>query len=66
MKTKKYWQEEANEMVGKYDWEVIASYMDDEIREKLHFDLAPCSNEEFLQEYLKKHYKKYNSEFSIN
>lgn len=30
----------------------IASYMDDEIREHLHFELAPCSNEEFLKRYL--------------
>ena len=66
MKTKKHWQEEAQEMINRFNWEVIASYMDDEIREKLHFKLAPCSNEEFLVEYLALHYKKYGSEFSIN
>lgn len=32
--------------------DVIASYMDDEIREKVHFELAPCEPEEFLIRYL--------------
>lgn len=30
----------------------IAVYMDDEIREKVHFELAPCEPEEFLRRYL--------------
>ena len=33
--------------------ETISSYMNDDIRESIHFDLAPCSNEEFLLEYCK-------------
>ena len=33
--------------------ETIAAYMDDDIREALHFDLAPCSNEDFLKAYCK-------------
>lgn len=36
------------------DMSNIASYMDDDIREDLHGDLAPCSNEEFINEYLKR------------
>lgn len=31
--------------------EIISSYMDDEIREKVHFELAPCTNKEFLKRY---------------
>lgn len=31
--------------------DVIAMYMDDDIREDLHGDLAPCSPELFLREY---------------
>lgn len=34
------------------DMSNIASYMDDEIREHLHFELAPCTPEEFLSAYL--------------
>lgn len=32
----------------------IASYMDDEIREDLHQDIAPCSNEEFITRYVER------------
>lgn len=31
--------------------EVIASYMDDEIREQVHFKYVPCTNEYFLKQY---------------
>ena len=29
-------------------WDAIVTYMNDDIREDVHFDLAPCSEEEFL------------------
>ena len=32
-------------------WEVISSYMDDDIRESLHFSFAPCSRSLFLTLY---------------
>ena len=32
--------------------DTIASYMDDNKREKVHFELAPCEPEEFLKRYL--------------
>lgn len=32
----------------------IASYMDDEIREELHCEMAPCEHEEFLEAYLER------------
>lgn len=32
--------------------EVITTYMNDDIREKVHFELAPCTNEEFLKRYI--------------
>lgn len=35
-------------------WETIASYMDDEIREEVHAEAAPCSNRYFLESYLEK------------
>lgn len=35
-----------------YYWNAIASLMDDEKREQVHFELAPCTNEEFLKRYL--------------
>ena len=30
----------------------IATYMDDEIREQVHFELAPCTPEQFLRRYV--------------
>ena len=33
---------------------IISSYMDDAIREELHFKLAPCSNVTFLKAYCKR------------
>lgn len=38
-------------MLNKY-WNAIVNLMDDEKREQVHRELAPCSNEEFLQRYL--------------
>lgn len=34
--------------------DIIATYMDDDIREDLHFRLAPCEPKVFLQEYCKR------------
>lgn len=31
---------------------VIATYMDDDKREQVHYELAPCTPEEFLNRYL--------------
>lgn len=35
-------------------WEAIVNMMDDEIREAVHAEIAPCTNEEFLAEYLRR------------
>lgn len=34
--------------------DVIATYMDDDIRENIAFEFAPCSPDEFLAEYVKR------------
>ena len=31
--------------------DTIATYMDDEMRETVHNEIAPCTNEEFLKRY---------------
>lgn len=33
-------------------WDVVVSMMDDDTRERVHFELAPCSELEFLRRYL--------------
>lgn len=34
--------------------DVISTYMNDDIREDLHFRIAPCSPDLFLREYTKR------------
>jgi hypothetical protein len=34
------------------DWDVIVHYMDDETREQVHSELAPCAELDFLIRYL--------------
>ena len=38
--------------IGMEKMSVIATYMNDEIRERLHSELAPCEPEEFLKRYV--------------
>ena len=50
------------------EMENIATYMNDEIREDLHVEMAPCEPEEFLRAYVEKDpdfEELLNSEFSI-
>lgn len=47
------------------DFEVAVSLMDDEIREDLNRELAPCSEQEFFSAYEKAHAEKYGEEFQI-
>ena len=47
-------------------YNIIEVLMDDDIRENLHRELAPCSEEKFLAEYCKEHQAKYHEEFRID
>ena len=55
----------AKEIIEKGYYEAAVMLMDDEIRESVHADLAPCSEEEFLTEYMKRHEEKYGMPFII-
>lgn len=44
-------------------WETIVNLMDDELREKIHGEFAPCSNGKFLDEYCQAHIDKFKEEF---
>lgn len=46
-------------------YEAAVQLMDDELREQVHKDLAPCTDEQFLEEYCKRHLEKYGIEFVI-
>ena len=40
------------EALAEISIETLAEYMDDDVREAVHAELAPCSDVEFLERYL--------------
>jgi hypothetical protein len=38
--------------IEKKTWEDIATYMIDDLREKVNSELAPCSQDEYMRRYL--------------
>lgn len=55
----------ATEIISNGLFAAAVAAMDDEIREQVHADLAPCSELEYLQEYMRRHLEKYGTEFTI-
>ena len=47
------------------DFNIAVSLMDDEIREQIHSDLAPCTEQEFFEAYCLAHEKKYGEKFEL-
>lgn len=47
------------------DFDAAVNMMDVEIREALHNELAPCTEQEFMDAYVKAHKVKYNEQFEI-
>ena len=39
--------------------------MDDEIREAIHSDIVPCTEQEFVDEYCRRHLEKYGEDFIV-
>lgn len=50
----------------KINYEAAVELMDDEIREELHMDLAPCTEQEFFTAYEKAHAEKYGEEWELS
>ena len=48
------------------DYEVAVTAMDDEIREELHSELAPCTEQEFFARYEQEHEKKFQEEWEFS
>lgn len=55
----KYVQDEDGRTV---DYDAAVELMDDDLREQLHMEMAPCTNQEFYDAYVKAHAEKYNGE----
>lgn len=43
-----------NQYGKEFDNDAVVDMMDDELREELHMDIAPCTDQEFYEEYCKK------------
>lgn len=58
-------QDDAIEILSNTTLDSIAPLMDDNIREAIHADKAPCSDTEFLAAYMAAHYIQYNEIFTV-
>lgn len=47
------------------DYEACVAFMDDDIREELHMKMAPCTDQEFLDAYVERHFEKYGVDFAV-
>lgn len=47
------------------DFATAVALMDDEIREELHAEMAPCDDQEFLDAYVERHAQKYGDDFQV-
>ena len=48
------------------DYDSAVTYMDDEIREDLHAELAPCGEQEFFTAYENAHIEKHGEEWFLS
>mgnify|MGYP001754602484 FL=1 len=47
------------------DFDAAVALMDDDIREELHAELSPCSDQRFFNAYLEQHYADFGEEFRV-
>ena len=55
----------SNEHGVKIDFAVAEMMMDDEVREDVHMGMAPCTEQEFFDEYAKRHEEKFGEEWEL-
>jgi len=55
-----------NENGYELDFEVAVNLMDDEIREALHEEIAPCTDQEFFDAYAKAHSEKFGEDWELS
>ena len=54
-----------NEWGTKINYDVAENMMDDELRETIHRELAPCTEQEFFDEYTKRHEEKFGETWEL-
>ena len=47
------------------EWNTAVYLMDDDLREELNADLAPCTEQEFFSAYAKAHENKFGEEWEL-
>ena len=47
------------------DFDACVNMMDDDLREQAHTELAPCTEQEFIDRYCQLHFDKYGEEFQV-
>ena len=47
------------------DFDAAVNLMDDDLREVVHAQFAPCSDQEFYNQYCELHYESYGEEFYV-
>ena len=55
----------AKEIIENNLYEVAVNLMDDDLREAIHSEIAPCTDEEFLEKYMEEHEKKFGENFTV-
>lgn len=46
------------------DYEAAVNLMDDDLREEVHADLAPCTDQQFIEEYARRHEQRFGEPFA--
>lgn len=54
-----------NEYGVQIDYEAAVNLMDDELREEIHMDIAPCTEQEFFDEYARRHEQKFGEPWEL-
>lgn len=52
-----------NEHGVEIDYDAAVNFMDDDIREELHMDIAPCTEQEFFDAYCERHLERFGEVF---
>jgi hypothetical protein len=55
-----------NQAGTEIDFDAAVNLMDDGLREELHDELAPCSEQEFFGAYCDRHRRQFGDEFEPN
>ena len=60
------WGDVVNRQGESINYEAAVELMDNEIRERLHSEMAPCSNQDFFTAYENAHEIKYGEEWELS